>query len=367
MSKKYQFAIWGGGLLGRLLAWRLAKQGFRIALYDKGEINGEGSAAYVAAAMLAPWVEAIDSTNHVYQLGRQSLPLWKQWIEELSQQGWPVFFQQNGSLMVWHHEDQHLAQRLCQRLKQIHGETCWQEWNKATMMEQEPLLFRRFQQGIFLPEEAQIDNRTLLPALVQAAQQWGVDYFDGQDWNESQLKQQAEWLIDCRGIAAQKDWNTQYKSHLRGVRGEVIRVYAPEVQLQRPVRLMHPRYPLYICPKPNHIFVIGATQLESENQGKITVRSSLELLSALYSLCPAFGEAQILESLAGLRPVLNHDNPEMNYCRTSKKIAINGLFRHGFMIAPAVVQSVSIIIQDILHSSKRPDQGHQIIGEEYGN
>ena len=114
------------------------------------------------------------------------------------------------------------------------------------------------------------------------------------------------------------------------------RVYAPEVELSRPVRLLHPRYPLYIAPKENHIFVIGATQIESESQAPASVRSGLELLSALYAVHPAFGEANLLELATGLRPTLNHHNPEIRFNRERRLIEVNGLFRHGFMISPAV-------------------------------
>lgn len=114
------------------------------------------------------------------------------------------------------------------------------------------------------------------------------------------------------GYGAKTAWNQspEHTSTLRGIRGEVARVYTPEITLNRPVRLLHPRYPLYIAPKENHVFVIGATQIESESQAPASVRSGLELLSALYAVHPAFGEADILEIAAGLRPTLNHHNPK---------------------------------------------------------
>ena len=40
--------------------------------------------------------------------------------------------------------------------------------------------------------------------------------------------------------------------------------------------------------------MIGATVIESEETGPISVRSALELLSAAYALDPAFGEAEIV-------------------------------------------------------------------------
>ena len=45
------FAILGAGLMGRLLAVELARQGHRVEIYDAGSPQAEQSAATVAAAM----------------------------------------------------------------------------------------------------------------------------------------------------------------------------------------------------------------------------------------------------------------------------------------------------------------------------
>ncbi|MDI9690499.1 FAD-dependent oxidoreductase, partial [Burkholderia cenocepacia] len=81
---------------------------------------------------------------------------------------------------------------------------------------------------------------------------------------------------------------------MRGIRGEVARVRAPGIGLTRPVRLLHPRYPLYIAPKQDDLYVIGATEVEGEDMSPVSVRSALELLSAAFSVHPALGEARIL-------------------------------------------------------------------------
>jgi len=137
-------------------------------------------------------------------------------------------------------------------------------------------------------------------------------------------------IIDSRGFGASGDIKG-----LRGVRGEVIRVHAPEVNISRPVRLMHPRYKLYISPRPNHVYVIGATQIESEDEGHVTVRSSLELLSALYAVHTGFAEARIIEQEARCRPAFSDNLPQIT--QQAKVLEINGLFRHGYLLAPAVI------------------------------
>ena len=137
-------------------------------------------------------------------------------------------------------------------------------------------------------------------------------------------------VIDCRGLAARNE-----QSDLRGVKGELILIETDEVELKRPVRLIHPRFPLYVIPREDHRFMLGATSIESENSG-VSVRSALELLGAAYAVHPAFGEARILEFGSGLRPAYPDNLPRIAV--DNDKIAVNGLYRHGFLLAPALAE-----------------------------
>ena len=340
-----QISILGGGLTGRLMALLLARQGHSIQLFEQGGKDGNLSAAFVAAAMLAPMAEAVDATPLVLQLGYQSLDLWKQIIPTLPEK---VFMQFSGSLIVWHAQDGDISHRFAQQLRRGNGgKEVWHNWNGDDIATNEPQLGGRFTSGFYLPTEGQLDNRQTLMALANAIEQAGVQCH----WNTavSLTDITADWLIDCRGFGAKTDWNTG-KSQLRGIRGEVARIYAPEITLNRPTRLLHPRYPLYIAPKENHIFVIGATQIESEDESPVSVRSGLELMSSLYAVTPAFGEARILELATNLRPTLDHHDPEIRVDTHKKILSINGLFRHGFMIAPAVCFAASRILNNALNN-----------------
>ena len=141
-------------------------------------------------------------------------------------------------------------------------------------------------------------------------------------------------MFDCRGLGARSEW-----PQLRGVRGEVIRLHAPDVTLQRPTRLIHPRYPIYIAPKEDHVFVIGATEIETEDLSPASVRSTLELLSAAYTVHSGFAEARILEITTQARPTLTDNLPAVRLLG-ERTLQINGLYRHGFLISPAMVDVV---------------------------
>ena len=137
-------------------------------------------------------------------------------------------------------------------------------------------------------------------------------------------------VIDCRGLAAR---NTT--PELRGVKGEMIIIESAEVELSRPVRLIHPRFPLYVIPRGDGRFMLGATSIEAEDTG-VSVRSALELLGAAYAVHPAFAEARILEFGSGLRPAFPDNLPRIAV--NNQKIAVNGLYRHGFLLAPALAE-----------------------------
>ena len=81
--------------------------------------------------------------------------------------------------------------------------------------------------------------------------------------------------------------------------------------------------------------MIGASTLETEDSG-MSVRSALELLSAAYAVHPAFAEARIVEFDSGLRPAFPDNLPRVTI--EGSRISVNGLYRHGFLIAPALAE-----------------------------
>jgi glycine oxidase len=68
------------------------------------------------------------------------------------------------------------------------------------------------------------------------------------------------------------------------------------------VRLLHPRFPLYVVPHGDGVYMIGATMIESDEESRISARSMMELLNTAYALHPAFAEAEIIEIGCGVRP-----------------------------------------------------------------
>ncbi len=344
LTSSSSVAILGAGLMGRLLACTLARKGCRVALFDAGGPDAEASAARVAAAMLAPLAESAVTEPGVVRMGHHGLTRWPQLIAELTE---PVFFQQQGTLILWHRQDAPEAARLGHQLQTtqrlLPELPAAQPLDAHGIKALEPSLGTRFGQGLFLPGEGQLDNRALLAALLRTLEHRRVQLHWHSPRAPEEFKRgaagQPDWVFDCRGLGARADW-----SHLRGVRGEVLRVFAPEVGLTRPTRLVHPRYPLYIAPKPGHVYVIGATEIESDDLSPASVRSTLELLSAAYSVHSGFAEARILEIATQARPALPDNLPALR--RLAPNILqINGLYRHGFLIAPAMLDAVLALVE----------------------
>ena len=326
----YNIAVVGFGLAGRLAALELSKL-HHVTVFEADDEQTPNSAGKVAAAMLAPLAESVLCEADLALMGLDSMKRWPEIVSELEGD---VFFQQQGTLVVAHQQDKGDLQSFTQRIKPIAGHSA-QALNAQQIAQLEPELANRFNQGLFLPCEGQIDNQAFYKASFSMLNKRKVKCVFNQRVtikNGEINNRPFDYIIDCRGLGAKSD------KPLRGVRGEVARLYAPEVNLTRPVRLMHPRYPIYIAPKPNHEYVIGATEIESQDSGAATVRSALELLSAAYTVHSGFAEARLLNIQTGLRPAFSDNRPEVS--QVGNVISINGLYRHGYMLAPALVAQV---------------------------
>ena len=341
MSRPLRCVVLGAGLMGRLLAHALTQQGHRVEVHEAKGPDAQGAAAWVAASMLAPLAESAITELPVVRMGQYSLERWPALLASLPA---PVFFQREGTVIVWHRQDASDAKRFADKLQatrtQMPELAAPQTLQQAELAAIEPALANKFNQGLWLPQEGQLDNRQLLEALLQSLMHSSAElHWESRVSLADFQPTDADWVLDCRGLGAKPQW-----TGLRGVRGEVIRLLAPEVQISRPVRLIHPRYPLYIAPKEDGIFVVGATEIETDDLSPASVRSTLELLSAVYSVDSGFAEARILEINTQARPTLPDNLPAILAPREGL-LQINGLYRHGFLIAPAVLDATLALMQ----------------------
>lgn len=305
-------AVVGAGIAGTWQALLFAQAGYAVTLYDIENASLRGATSYWAGGMLAPDCERETAEPVVTRLGRRSIALWRE-----HQPDTPL----NGSLVVAHPRDRADFDRFA-RLAPGH-----ERIGAEDLAALEPSLAGRFREALFFPNEGHVEPRRVLPALHAELARHSVTMCFEIPVHPRDLD---GLVIDCRGLAARDVF-----PDLRGVKGETVLIETPELTLSRPVRLIHPRWPLYVVPRPDGRFLIGATTIESEDTG-VSVRSALELLSAAYALHPTFGEARIVEVGAGLRPALPDHAPRIRI--DGRRIAVNGLYRHGFLLAPALAE-----------------------------
>jgi glycine oxidase len=301
----------GAGIAGTWQALLLAKAGCRVTVFERDTAAMTKATSHIAGGMLAPWCESESAEPVITRLGARALDLWR---EELPDTPF------NGSLVVAHPRDRADFDRFA-RLTTHH-----QRLDADGINALEPSLDGRFRDALFFRDEGHVEPRRVLPQLHARLAAMGIAIrFDTEHAPEAN-----HIAVDCRGLSAR-----DALPDLRGVKGEMIVVETDEVALSRPVRLLHPRWPLYIIPREDNRFMIGATSIESEDRG-VSVRSALELLSAAYAVHPAFGEARIVEFGAGLRPAFADNLPRIDI--KDNTIAVNGLYRHGFLLAPALAE-----------------------------
>jgi glycine oxidase len=289
------------------------------------------SAAWVAAGIIAPTTEAIDADVQISSMGANSLKLWPQWLAELPI---PVFYRDTGTLLLWHREDAGEAARAQSMLALRHAQSWVQCLEGSQIVEVEPELGTRFSPALYVAGEAQIDNRDFLKAIGLALEEAGVEAHWERAINDGNLPD-AGIVVDCRGMGAKSDLRS-----LRGVRGEILRLHAPEIQLDHMLRLLHPRCPVYIVPRADGKLVVGATTIESADRSPASVRGVLELLTSAYSILPALAEARILEFNTQVRPALPNNLPAIQFDHEQNVLRINGLYRHGFLLTPTIVEEV---------------------------
>jgi len=355
-ESKLNIVVAGAGLIGRLLAWRLSKKGHQITLFESGSLKHPAGACQTAAGMISPLSELFHCPLPIYQLGMQSLQYWPQWAQQLElATGVSVDYRQAGSILIAHPQDRSELLQFQQELNaklgpEKSGQLQWLDRNALQNLEPE---LSGFERGLYLASEADIDNRKLLPALlhalevnnVQLREQTPVECRPGEILTGNRTEK-FDLVLDTRGLGARSQI-----AGLRGVRGEVMVVETTEVTLNRPVRLLHPRYQLYAVPRANNQTVIGATEIESDDMSPISLRSTMELSSALYSIHPAFAEARIIKTRVNCRPATMDNMPVVE--SRPGLIRINGLFRHGYLLAPALAAQAEREIDTLTQTTEQ--------------
>lgn len=331
-----RIGIAGAGLLGRLLAFQLTRAGHEVHVFDPApHVEARGAAGWTAAGMLCPVAELQCADEHVFALGLRSLELWPRIAGRLDL---PVEVQREGSLLFTHRGDEGTARRTIDFLtRKAPAGFAPKPITMDEARELEPAV-QGPAHAWLLPGEGRIHTVQAMHALAAAATKGGACWHWGRTVERTEPR--ALWVggerdaydcvFDVRGVGAKPELP------VRGVRGEVFTLHAPGLAMRRPVRLLHARHAVYLVPRAGDQVVVGASEIESEDRSAVSLRTTVELLAAAYSVVPQLGEARIVHAEANLRPALPDNLPRID--AQPGLVRINGLFRHGWLIAPAMVE-----------------------------
>ena len=316
----------GAGIVGLTAAFELARRGVAVELVERREGPGLGC-SYYAGGMISPWCERQAAEPVVTMLGIEALEFWTRTLPVATVAG---------SLVVAPPRDRPDVVSFAKRTAEF------EECDAGRIGEIEPDLADRFPYGLYFPKEAHLEPRDATAALGRALQEMAnVDLRYSTEANHDDRK--FDWTLDCRGFAAKAQL-----PDLRGVKGEMLVLRTRDVSLSRPIRMLHPRRPVYIVPRAAaHEFMIGASMVESEEPGRITSRAMMELLGSAYIIHPAFAEAEIVEIGGDVRPTYPDNLPR--FVLRNRRLSINGLYRHGFLLAPALAARAADVVMKGAH------------------
>ena len=330
--------IIGAGVAGLTAAFEFARRGAQVEIVERAEAPGRGCSWY-AGGMVAPWCELESAEPLVAEYGVEALRYWTHTI--------PVATV-GGSLVVAPAHDWHELARFARRTGECEEIGC----NRIAMLE--PDLAGRFRRALYFAREAHLDPRIALDTLTERLiAMSNVTLRLSTD--AATLHNDVDWTIDCRGYAARDEL-----SGLRGVKGEMLVLRTNDINLSRPVRMLHPRHPVYLVPREDQSFMLGATTIENEERWRVTARSVFDLIGSACAIHPAFAEAEIVEMGADLRPAFRDNLPRIEV--RGRTLFINGLYRHGFLLAPSLAWRAAEIV---MNRAYYPEVMAGTIGEKW--
>jgi glycine oxidase len=310
----------GAGVAGLTAAFEIARAGAatgaRVELVEREREAGLGC-SFHAGGMIAPWCEAAETDPLVAELGREALAFWTRDIPVATAAG---------SLVVAPPRDRAELADFAARTRGFRS------LDAAGLTTLEPALAGRFASALYFTEEAHLEPRAAMRALVDRLRE--MDNVELRFGLAAEAGGDADWTVDCRGFAAR-----DALADLRGVKGEMLVLRSEEIELSRPLRMLHPRHPVYVVPRGGGVFMVGATMIENEERSRVTARSIVELVNSAFAIHPAFAEAEIVETGSDVRPAFPDNLPRIS--RRGRTLHVNGLYRHGFLLAPALARRVA--------------------------
>ncbi|MFQ3598855.1 MAG: glycine oxidase ThiO [Chloroherpetonaceae bacterium] len=348
LPKKCDVVIVGGGIIGLSIGWQLLRRGIEVTLIEKGEAGK--AASWLAAGMLAPNAEVGFEEINFLKFGEKSLSLYPMFLDELREDsGIAVPLDECGTLMIaLDRDDREYLKRLYDFRKSLKLPAEWLSGIEARNLE--PMLSPKVVSGLWLTNDAQIDNRLLVSALKQAFLNKGGTLIEqcpvhSVDVSANTLQTEIGAIQFSRLVLAIGCWSRhidgipdEHLPPVRPVKGQILTLQmSQDLTLSKVIR--SPR--VYLAPKHDGRLVVGATSEERGFDESITAGGVLDLLQEGYEAVPAIYEMTLQEVRVGLRPASRDNEPILGESPYPNIFYATGHYRHGILLAPITALEMS--------------------------
>jgi glycine oxidase len=330
-------AVVGGGVIGLATAWRCARSGLRVRVYDPAPGRG---ASYASAGMLAPVSEAYFGEAELTRLLVESAARWPAFRAELeAATGVEIGYRDEGTLVVALTPDD-LAE--AERLREYQASLGLPitALRPARLREREPLLSPRLRGGAFAAEDRQVDPRRLVTALRAALGAAGVSIEPRPATDLSAVD--AEVVVVAAGCGT----GALTGLPVRPVKGQILRLRAPAGAppgFRHVIRGYADGRSVYLVPRVDGEVVVGAT-VEELGDATVTAGGVLELLRAAVDLVPELAEYELAEATVGHRPGTPDNAPIVGWLEPGRIAVATGHFRHGVVLTPITADGIADLV-----------------------
>lgn len=352
----------GGGVIGCTIAWRLAQQGLKVRLFERGKVGDEASRA--AAGMLSPQAES-QSKGPFFDLCLKSRLMYREFADELSDvSGIDVEYNDSGTLfVVLSGEDDEETTRWA--AWQTEAGLPLQPFSEDDIRRIEPAVTESATRAIFLPEEHQVENRRLMDSLKIAIGLAGVELVEDAEVTSLATAQNRVTGVISAGkrfdtgsvIVAAGTWSSRLLEPLGlnvkviPARGQMIAVKGDGCPITRVVHSSS----VYVVPRRDGRILIGATVEYTGFKKEVTVSAINHLLKAGLELVPSLGQFAVVETWSGLRPDTIDHLPIIGPSGIDNLILATGHFRNGILLAPVTAELVAdTVVQGRVSDDLKP-------------